>query len=98
MIRTLALSLVLALTAGSLFAQQRTLVINISGEVDPAMSAYVDRAVGEAEESHSVILLHVNTFGGRLDVATHIRDAIINAKVPATIAFIDKRAISAGAL
>ncbi|HYM19944.1 MAG TPA: NfeD family protein [Candidatus Kapabacteria bacterium] len=90
--------LFLTVSAANSFSQNSVLVINITGEVDPAMSAYVDRAVSQAEESHSAILLHVNTFGGRLDVATHIRDAIINAKVPMTAAFIDKRAISAGAL
>lgn len=96
--RNLVLALALLLLSSTAFAQQPVLVINITGEVDPAMSAYVDRAVTTAEESRSVILLHINTFGGRLDVATHIRDAIINAKVPKVIAFIDKRAISAGAL
>jgi membrane-bound serine protease (ClpP class) len=96
--RNLVLTLALLLICSVAVAQQPVLVINITGEVDPAMSAYVDRAVTAAEESHSVILLHINTFGGRLDVATHIRDAVLNAKVPKTVAFIDKRAISAGAL
>ena len=91
--------IVLALLATApAIAQQRAVVIDIKGEVDPAMSAYTDRAISEAESSHSIIILRINTFGGRLDVGTHIRDAILNAKVPMTIAFIDKRAISAGAL
>jgi len=73
-------------------------VIEIATEVDLGMVSYVERAAAEAEKEHAVILLHVNTFGGRLDAATKIRDAIINAKVPMTVAFVDKRAISAGAL
>jgi membrane-bound serine protease (ClpP class) len=42
-------------------------------------------------------VLDINTFGGRVDAAVQIRDTLLNSKVP-TIAFINKRAISAGAL
>ncbi len=77
---------------------QRVLVIEIMNEVDAGMASYVERAVEQAEKDHAVILLHVNTLGGALDAAIKIRDAILNAKVPTTIAFIDKRAISAGSL
>ncbi|MDP4243406.1 MAG: NfeD family protein, partial [Bacteroidota bacterium] len=73
-------------------------VISLASEVVLGMVSYVQRAVEEAEKAHAVILLHVNTFGGRLDAATKIRDLILNAKVPMTVAFVDKRAISAGAL
>jgi membrane-bound serine protease (ClpP class) len=76
----------------------RVLVIEIANEVDNGMASYVERAVEQAEKDHAVILLHVNTLGGRLDAAIKIRDAILNAKVPLTIAFVDKRAISAGSL
>ncbi len=76
----------------------RVLVIEIKNEVDAGMASYVDRAVAQAESDHDVILLHVNTLGGALDAAIKIRDAILNAKVPITIAYIDKRAISAGSL
>ncbi|HEY3876807.1 MAG TPA: ATP-dependent Clp protease proteolytic subunit [Candidatus Kapabacteria bacterium] len=77
---------------------QRVLVIEIANEVDNGMASYVDRAVEQAEKEHDVILLHVNTLGGALDAAIKIRDAILDAKVPMTIAFVDKRAISAGSL
>ena len=73
-------------------------VIEIADEVDLGMVSYVERAVKDAEKDNAVILLHVNTLGGRIDAAIKIRDAIMNAKVPLTIAFIDKRAISAGSL
>ncbi len=73
-------------------------VIDIADEVDLGMVSYVTRAVADAEKDNAVILLHVNTLGGRIDAAIKIRDAIMNAKVPLTIAFIDKRAISAGSL
>ena len=73
-------------------------VINIMDEVDLGMASYVESAVRQAEKENAVILLHVNTLGGRLDAAIRIRDAILDAKVPLTVAFVDKRAISAGSL
>lgn len=73
-------------------------VITIANEVDLGMASYVENAVKQAEKENAVILLHVNTLGGRLDAAIRIRDAILDAKVPLTIAFVDKRAISAGSL
>ena len=39
----------------------------------------------------------INTFGGRVDVATQIKDAILGTEV-LSIAYINRRAISAGAL
>ena len=77
---------------------ERVLVIEIANEVDNGMLSYVQRAVAQAEKEHDAILLHVNTLGGALDAAIKIRDAILDAKVPMTVAFVDKRAISAGSL
>jgi len=48
-------------------------------------------------DSAEAIIFDIDTFGGRLDAATQIKDAILSAKIP-TIAFINRRAISAGAL
>lgn len=71
---------------------------NIEGEIDLGLAPYVKRVVKEAEENKAqAIIFRINTFGGRVDAATQIKDAILNSKVK-TIAFIDKRAISAGAL
>jgi membrane-bound serine protease (ClpP class) len=44
-----------------------------------------------------VVVLEVNTFGGRVDAAVLIRDTLLQARVR-TVAFVNKRAISAGAL
>lgn len=75
----------------------RVYVIEITGEVDPGMTPYVHRVLAEAnDERAAAVVLHVYTFGGRIDVATDIKDAIYDSKVP-VIAYIDKRAISAGA-
>lgn len=71
---------------------------NIEGEIDLGIAPYVKRIVKEAEENKAqAIIFRINSFGGRVDAATQIKDAILNSKVK-TIAFIDKRAISAGAL
>jgi membrane-bound serine protease (ClpP class) len=43
------------------------------------------------------VILRIDTFGGRVDAAVQIRDALLRTGVR-TIAYVDKRAISAGAL
>ena len=66
--------------------------------IDLGLAPYVKRVVDEAEKnSASAVIFKINTFGGRVDAATQIKDAIIDCSVK-TIAFINKRAISAGAL
>nr|WP_275939214.1 NfeD family protein [Polyangium spumosum] len=73
-------------------------VAPIRGEIDNGLAPYVQRAVREAEQAGAAALvLPIDTFGGRVDAAVVIRDALLGAKVP-TVAFISPRAISAGAL
>lgn len=77
---------------------KKVFVIDISGEIDLGLAPYVERIVKEAEtDGLHAIVLKVNTFGGRVDAATRIKDAILRSKV-LTIAFVNNRAISAGAL
>lgn len=72
--------------------------IPIHDTIDGGLAAFVERAVKEAEQAGAdAIIFEVNTLGGRLDSAVQIRDVILNSPVK-TIAFINKRAISAGAL
>jgi len=81
------------------WAQERPVyVIEITQEVDLGLSPYVARVFAEAREKNAAaVVLRINTFGGRVDVATEIKDQVLNSSIP-TIAFVDKRAISAGAL
>lgn len=66
--------------------------------IDPGITAFVERAIQDADAAGvDAIVLDIDTFGGRVDAATVIRDAILDANA-LTIAFINKRAISAGAL
>jgi membrane-bound serine protease (ClpP class) len=73
-------------------------VATIDGVIDLGLAPFIERLVEEAHEAGAqAVVLRINTFGGRVDAAVQIRDAILASPVP-TIAFIDKRAISAGAL
>ena len=83
----------------STFAQQKTVyVAYIDSEIDLGLAPYITRVIDEAEKDNaSAIIFKINTFGGRVDAATQIKDAILSSKV-LTIAFINNRAISAGAL
>jgi len=72
--------------------------VPISGTIDMGLPYFIERSIDEAESENSeVIIFEIDTFGGRVDAATQIKDAILDCQVP-TIAFINKRAISAGAL
>ena len=76
----------------------KVIVGRIDGEINLAASAYVKRLIDAAfEEEAAVLMIELNTFGGRVDAAVLIRDALIDAEVH-TAVFINKRAISAGAL
>lgn len=71
-------------------------IIPIDGTIDMGLAPFVRRAVKEHPNA-SAIVLDVDTFGGRVDAAVQIRDALLEAGPP-VIAFVDRRAISAGAL
>ena len=73
-------------------------VIPIKGDIDMGLPYFIERGINEAElNDASVIIFDIDTFGGRVDAATRIKDSILDSKIP-TIAFINRRAISAGAL
>lgn len=73
-------------------------VMPIEGVIDLGLAPFVQRVLEEAATAKaSAVVLDINTFGGRVDAAVLIRDALLESKV-LTVAFINKRAISAGAL
>ncbi len=73
-------------------------VAPIEGVIDLGLAPFVQRVLDEATAAGAkAIILEINTFGGRVDAAVLIRDALLNSEV-LTVAFINKRAISAGAL
>jgi len=86
----------------TLYASQKNrkvYIIPVAGTVEPGMAAYVKRALEEIkEEKDAVFIFKMDTFGGRVDAALEIVDTISNVPRGKTIAFVEKRAISAGAL
>ena len=73
-------------------------MIPIHGTIDTGMEHLVQRAVADARDRRAkAILLDVNTFGGLVDAATNIRDALYGGGVP-VYAYVSERAWSAGAL
>jgi len=95
-----AIVLIMVLAAGIPSAAAEPLVyrVAISGTIDLGLAPFVARAVKEAEgDKADLVVFDINTLGGRLDAMIEIRDAIVEAKVP-TAAYVNPRAISAGAL
>ncbi|WP_300457932.1 NfeD family protein [Desulfobacula sp.] len=79
--------------------RQKVYIIPVTGTVEPGMAAYVKRALEEIQdEKEAVFVFKLDTFGGRVDAALDIVDFISNIPQGKTIAFVEKRAISAGAL
>ena len=72
------------------------LVIPIEGTIDLGLPPFIERSLQTHPEAQSIILV-VDTLGGRVDAAIKIRDTLLKEQRP-VIAFIYRRAISAGAL
>ncbi len=89
---------IVLLTSAVLLPQKKVYVGLIDGEIDLGLAPYVRRVISEAEKNNAdAIIFKINTFGGRVDAATQIKDAILSTNI-LTIAFINNRAISAGSL
>jgi membrane-bound serine protease (ClpP class) len=103
MLRVLILGLGLFVILGSdrFLRAQRTSVVYVApieGTIDLGLAPFVARTLKEATDAGAAaVILEINTFGGRVDAAVLIRDALLNARIR-TVAFVNKRAISAGAL
>ncbi len=94
------LSLFIILLSPSIQGQNLKVVyfIPIKEVIDLGLAPFVKRVLRQAEKNKvNAVIMEINTLGGRLDAAIQIRDALLDCEVP-TIAFINKRAISAGAL
>lgn len=73
-------------------------VLPISGVIDLGLAPFVQRVINEATQADAAaVIFQIDTFGGRVDAAVQIRDALLNTKLR-TVGFVNKRAISAGAL
>jgi membrane-bound serine protease (ClpP class) len=73
-------------------------VVPMQGEIAPSLAAFVRRAVKTAETAGaSAIIFEMNTYGGRLDSAEEISNALNRATIP-TYTYVNTNAGSAGAL
>lgn len=90
--------LLLVWCASFVSASATTMYVPIQGTIDIGLAKFIERVVHEANAKGAKhIVIEMNTFGGRIDAATQIKDALLSAKAPVTI-YINRRAISAGAL
>ncbi|MDY0201528.1 MAG: NfeD family protein [Tenuifilaceae bacterium] len=79
---------------------KKTLIykIGILEEIMPSAWRFVQQGFDEANELNAdIVLIHLNTYGGLVDVADSIRTKILNSHIPVWV-FIDNQAASAGAL
>ncbi len=71
---------------------------NIQDEIAKPIWRLTQRAFEEAEKIKAdYILIHLNTYGGMVNIADSIRTRILNSRIPVMV-FIDNQAISAGSL
>ncbi|MCK7490417.1 MAG: hypothetical protein MZW92_00315 [Comamonadaceae bacterium] len=53
-------------------------VVPIEGIIDLGLAPFVQRVLGEATDAGAAaVILEINTFGGRVDAAVLIRDALL---------------------
>ena len=81
-------------------ATQQPLVyrVPVTGTIELGIAPYIARVLRDAEAAAArAVVLDINTLGGRVDAALNIIDAVSASAVP-VYAFVDPRAISAGAL
>lgn len=73
-------------------------VIEIHTEIGGGVSTYIKKGIQKAEQANAdAIVFDVDTPGGRVDAAKRIINAIQDTGIP-TIAFVNRQAISAGAM
>lgn len=89
-----------AASTSSIGAQAREAVyrVPVTGVVELGLAPYVERAVREAAAAGAAMLvLDMDTPGGRVDAAERISDALTDAPLP-VYTLVNRRAFSAGAL
>lgn len=95
---SLILLLLLLITGFSFSQSNKVYIAHIETDINLGLAPYLTRIINEAEKAKAeAIIFKVNTLGGRVDAAIQIKDAILSTKI-LTIAFVNHRAISAGAL
>jgi len=102
--KKLALSSLLIILAITLFASavsaapsSQVFVIPVEATIDPGLASFIERSYEEAEAlAVDLVLLEIDTPGGRVDAAQEINNTISNSPL-STVALVKGGAISAGA-
>lgn len=82
------------------WAGEKSLIykIDIKQEIDNTAQIFLSKGLSEAETlGADAVLIHMNTYGGLVNVADSMRTAILYCPIPVSV-FIDNNAASAGAL
>ena len=73
-------------------------IVNIRDQIGSGIRVYISNGIERAENANAdAIIFDVDTPGGRVDAAVDIIDAIQDTEIP-TIAYVNREAISAGAM
>src|SRR5690606_10533036 len=77
--------------------QKVVYVVPVEETVEKGLYAFLKRAITTAEKEHAdAVIFELNTPGGAVDAATEIGKLFTSSDVE-TIAFVNKKALSAGA-
>jgi len=100
--RIVSVIILVLLVSGLSQAQEDEKTVVYKYDIKKAIAAPIWRTTQKSLQEATAagadyILIHMNTYGGQVDMADSIRTALLNYPVP-VIVFIDNQAISAGAL
>lgn len=85
------------LSGAALAAGGTVAVVEVTGEVNAAVSAYIAQAVRDAERAGTPVVLDIDTYGGQVVEADNIKKTLLSANIPVH-AYIRGNALSAGVL
>ena len=99
---TLLITLLVFFFSSAQVAEENSKILvykfNIKEQIAKPVWRTTQKAFAEAKEKGAdIIIIHMNTYGGLVDMADSIRTKILNSNIPVYV-FIDDNAASAGAL
>lgn len=84
--------------AASVSTYEKILIAPIKQEIQPGTVAFLNRVLSKAvNEEYDLILIDMDTPGGRLDSALEIKNIFMDSEIPIWV-IVNRNAISAGAL
>lgn len=96
--RTLLTLITLIVSIAAYCTDTLVYILPINDEIGSTTWRHTKRGLEEASQMNaSLILLHLNTYGGTVEHADSMRTALLHSPIP-VVAFVDNNAASAGAL